>query len=103
MKAMRSKIELTAGPDDGPHHHENCDCRTCRRRAAMLGEGIVPRVDAVTAKSWPNPDDHGTPPRHPHTGRFMAPAHPDHDGRDTKGRYLSPADEVDGWPLHEMR
>jgi hypothetical protein len=43
------------------------------------------------------------PPKHPETGRFMSSPHPDHDGRDVKGRFLSPADEVDGWSLEHMR
>src|SRR6266481_4263719 len=90
---MRTEVALTAGADDaGPNHYDavdGCQCKTCKRRRAMLGEGIVPRVDGVTARSWPNPDPHGTPdipPRHPTSGQFLSPEHPIHDGRDVRGR-----------------
>jgi hypothetical protein len=83
--AMEARVTLDAGPDDaGPHHDHNCDCRTCRRRAALKGEGIVPLVNSLE-------DGHGepdVPPRHRETGRFMAPLHPRHDDRNIKGQFV---------------
>jgi hypothetical protein len=92
---MRAEVELTAGPDDaGPNHHDadGCQCQTCRRRTAMLEPGLVPRIDGVTARSWPNPDyrEPDMPFRHPDSGKFVSPPHPQHDDRDVKGRYRVP-------------
>jgi hypothetical protein len=84
-----TSVTLDAGNDA---HPDGCLCRSCKRRRAMLAEGIVPRVDAVTARAWSNPDHEPDmlpyPPQHPVTGRFMSPPHPDHDDRDTKGRFI---------------
>jgi hypothetical protein len=92
---MRAEVELTAGPDDaGPTHYDRdaadgCQCRTCRRRRAMLEPGLVPRVDGVTGRSFSNPDDEpGLPPRHVRTGQFLAERHPVHDGRNVKGEFV---------------
>src|SRR5258708_990217 len=91
---MKAEVVLDAGPDDaGPNHHDDrdgCCCRTCRRRAAMLGEGIVPRVDAVTGRSWPNPNSRepDMPPRHRETGRFLADRHALLDNRNVKGEFI---------------
>ena len=90
---MRAEVALTAGPDDaGPNHHDadGCQCQTCRRRTAMLEPGRVPRVDAVTGRSWPNPDepDQDLPPQHPITGRFMADRHAVHPDRNVNGEFI---------------
>jgi hypothetical protein len=90
-----TSVTLTAGPDDpGPTHYDRdadgCQCKTCKRRRAMLGEGLVPRIDGVTGRAWSNPDPHGTPdipPQHPVTGRFMSPPHPEDASRDLRGRF----------------
>jgi hypothetical protein len=84
-------VTLDAGPDDDAlRHNQNCRCRTCRRRTAMLEPGRVPRVDAVTGRSWPNPDepDQDLPPQHPITGRFMADRHAVHPDRNVNGEFI---------------
>ena len=87
-----TSVTLDAGPDDNAQRHDrNCECRTCRRRAALRGDGIIPRIDGVTARSFPNPpyrEPDLLPPRHPETGQFLAERHPVHDGRDRRGRYI---------------
>jgi hypothetical protein len=85
-----AEVELTAGPDDGPHHDHNCDCRTCRRRAALKGEGIVPLVNSIDAPGEPD-----VPPRHVRTGQFLAERHPVHDDRNVKGEFIEDGSYVD--------
>jgi hypothetical protein len=55
----------------------------------MLGEGIVPRVDAITTRSFPNPPyrEPDMPFRHPDSGQFVSPPHPEDASRDLRGRF----------------
>jgi hypothetical protein len=81
---MRATVNDDDAGADLPHEYgDQCMCRTCKRRRGMLG---IPHPQPL-------------PPQPPVTGRFMAPAHPHHDGRDTKERFI---DELTR-QVHEQR
>jgi hypothetical protein len=90
---MRAEVSDATYGDT--RHSDGCECRTCRRRAA-LRPGRVPLVDEI--------ENHSGSARHGHP-------HPDPRGladvvdrgdRDAPD-HLSPLDHADGWSLRDMR
>jgi hypothetical protein len=78
-----------------------CPCRSCRRHAALRGAGPS-LVNGFEPPQHPDGFSHPQP-RHPDSGQFLSPPHPEDGSRDARGRFLSPADRVDGWSLDNMR
>jgi hypothetical protein len=62
---------------------QQCPCRSCRRRAALRSAG-----PSLVNGFEDRRDEPDMPPRHPVSGRFLAPPHPEDDGRDTSGRFI---------------
>jgi hypothetical protein len=99
---MRAEVsDENAGAD--LRHHTECGCQSCRRKTAMRGSGL-PFVNNLEDRRGEHDIPQSLPqPRHPHTGQFLSPPHPEDGSRDARGRFLSPADRVDGWSLDNMR
>jgi hypothetical protein len=79
---MRAEVTENAGAD--LRHDGQCLCRTCKRRRGML--------------DIPHPQ-----PRHHATGRFVSAEEPFGGATRAPMEALSPADEVDGHSLWNLR